>query len=197
MTRITLADGAVKTEPIKFAGAAPSASRPPGQNRRQPAPSDQQPNQSGPCRGKKCASERRAKPVERESLGDQFVADGADVVQLKVDLLEHKTIAHQAMKAPKRKPGRRQSHRRPKSGSGRTNDQRHASGADRRRGRGGRQSLSGHPAPRGRPAPPRTGPARWSARLSFFALKTLNVSWWRGMSSRFSTRTIRNFGRPI
>jgi hypothetical protein len=100
MTRITLADGTIKTDPIKFASVAPlSSNRPAGS----PAPAPAPENQVGQIlAAAKSVIPKNARPEEPESLGDQFVADGPNVVQMKVDLLEHKTITHQAMKAPKK-----------------------------------------------------------------------------------------------
>jgi hypothetical protein len=101
LTRITLADGAVKTDPIKFTGVAISPSNRPVQ-----------PPAAAPAMDTKIARilaaaknalPRVAETVERESMGDQFVADGANVVQMKVGLIEHKTIARQAMKAQTKK----------------------------------------------------------------------------------------------
>jgi hypothetical protein len=77
VTRVALADGSVRTVPIE---ASPPAA-PPANRSRPPA---------GP-----------AKPVVRESLGDKFMADGAGVVQMKVDLIERRTIVHSAMKPVK------------------------------------------------------------------------------------------------
>jgi hypothetical protein len=43
-----------------------------------------------------------ARPLGQASRGGRYVPDGANVVQMKVDLIEHKTIVHQAMKAQKK-----------------------------------------------------------------------------------------------
>ncbi|MFZ0827219.1 MAG: PQQ-binding-like beta-propeller repeat protein [Verrucomicrobiia bacterium] len=101
MTRISLADGAVKTDPIKFASVAPLPSDRPA---KPPAQAPAANNQIGQIfAAAKTVLPTGAKSVERESLGDQFVADGASVVQMKVDLIEHKTVTHQAMKTEKKK----------------------------------------------------------------------------------------------
>jgi hypothetical protein len=42
-------------------------------------------------------------PEERTNWDDTFVADGDGVVQVKVDLLEHKTVMRQAMRTPQKK----------------------------------------------------------------------------------------------
>jgi hypothetical protein len=101
MTRITLADGAVKSDPIKFASVAASPSNSPA---KPPVPVPSPANKISRI----LAAAKKALPTtdpsdEREGLGDQFVADGANVVQLKVVLLEHKTITRQAMKPEKKK----------------------------------------------------------------------------------------------
>ena len=83
ITRIAFATGAIQTEPIGSTGAASSTAE-------QIAAAAVN------------APKPKAQPVERLSRGDQFVPDGADVVQMKVDLIERKTIAHQAMKAQKK-----------------------------------------------------------------------------------------------
>jgi hypothetical protein len=50
----------------------------------------------------KLVAAKAIKLKERTSWGDRFVPDGADVVRMKVDLIERKTIIHQAMKARKK-----------------------------------------------------------------------------------------------
>jgi len=103
MTRITLADGAVKTDPIKFVRVAAAPSNSPA---KPPVPAAAADNKIArilaAAKNALPANARPAEP-ERGSLGDQFVADGANVVQMKVDLLEHKTITRQAMKPQNKK----------------------------------------------------------------------------------------------
>ena len=50
----------------------------------------------------KLVAAKAIKLKERTSWGDRFVPDGVDVVRMKVDLIERKTIIHQAMKAQKK-----------------------------------------------------------------------------------------------
>jgi hypothetical protein len=103
LTRIALADGTVKTDPIQFTSPAP----PPSNSVARP-PVASLPVSTNNRLGRIIAAAKSVLPVEarsaeRESPGDQFVADGANVVQIKMDLLEHKTIEHQAMRAQKKK----------------------------------------------------------------------------------------------
>jgi hypothetical protein len=103
MTRIALADGAVKVEPLKFANPAP-----PPSNHVARAPAASAPISPNNQLGRIIAATKslipaNPEPAEWPSPGDQFVADGADVMQIKMDLLEHKTMARQAMKAQKKK----------------------------------------------------------------------------------------------
>jgi hypothetical protein len=97
VTRIALADGSVRTEPIE---AAPPAAPPPVVRTKPPA---------GPANtaAKIVAALTNTLPVQarppaRPSMGDKFLADGAGVVQMKVALIERRTITHQAMKQPKK-----------------------------------------------------------------------------------------------
>jgi len=46
--------------------------------------------------------EPKTRAGQRTSLGDQFMADGADVVRMKTDLIERRTITRQAMKPQKK-----------------------------------------------------------------------------------------------
>ncbi len=101
MTRIMLASGAIKTEPIAFASAA----SPPSNNPAKPlasVPATDTKVSRILAAAKNTLAQRTGLP-EQEGLGDQFVADGANVIQMKVHLIERKTITHQAMKAPKKK----------------------------------------------------------------------------------------------
>ncbi|MGO8838996.1 MAG: PQQ-binding-like beta-propeller repeat protein [Limisphaerales bacterium] len=97
VTRIAFGDGTVRTEPIESVSVAAS-----------PPVNQAKPPVGPPSTAAKIiaavtnALPARVKPVIRESMGDKFVADGAGVVQMKVALLEYKTITHQAMK-PKKK----------------------------------------------------------------------------------------------
>jgi hypothetical protein len=102
ITRIKFADGTVQTEPIERSQpAAPAAAAAPVRRAKTPA---------GPpanTAAKMLTAATNLLPVAaktppRESMGDKFMADGAGVVQMKVDLIEHKTITHQAMKTPKK-----------------------------------------------------------------------------------------------
>ena len=103
MTRVTLADGTAKTDPIQFTRAAAL----PSNNVARPvavAPSVSPETKFG----RVFAAARSVLPVdhqpeEEKRPGDQFVADGANVVQVKMDLLEHKTIMRQAMRNQKKK----------------------------------------------------------------------------------------------
>ncbi len=102
LTRIALANGTVQTDPIKFTSTAPVPS---SNAAKTPVAA---PISTNNQLGRIIAAARSAlpltvQPAERESVGDQFVADGANVVQVKTDLLEHKTITHQAMRTPKKK----------------------------------------------------------------------------------------------
>jgi hypothetical protein len=126
ITRIRLADGTVQTEPIEPA----AAETPPAGRRQKPAAGMSATNNQGSASAAKPAAARpaehapspagppsatakvlaavtnslpaKAKPGVQESLGDRFLADGAGIVQMKVDLIEHKTITHQAMKQQKK-----------------------------------------------------------------------------------------------
>ncbi len=126
VTRIRLADGTVQTEPIEPA----AAEIPPASRRPKPAAGMSATNNLGSASAAKPSSAApvahaqsptgppsatakvlaavtnalpmKAKPMVRESLGDRFLADGAGIVQMKVDLIEHKIITHQAMKQQKK-----------------------------------------------------------------------------------------------
>ena len=96
ISRIAFSNGSVQVEPIASGAAAlPSArlSSPPAV-----APSTS--NQI--VTALVSVLEPKTRPLGRASRGDKFVPDGANVVQMKVDLIEHKTIVHQAMKAQKK-----------------------------------------------------------------------------------------------
>jgi hypothetical protein len=96
ITRIAFFNGTVQTVPIESgaAVASPSQSQPP------PPATALSTNSAGYATLAKLAN--AAKAMERTSWGDKFVPDGANVVQMKVDLIERKTITHQAMKAQKK-----------------------------------------------------------------------------------------------
>jgi hypothetical protein len=96
MTRIALADGTIQTDPIKSTGAVAS----PSKSRPQPPTTALSTSSAGYATLAKLAN--AAKAMERTSWGDKFVPDGANVVQMKVDLIERRTITHQAMKAQKK-----------------------------------------------------------------------------------------------
>ena len=97
VTRVKFADGTVQTEPI---GSARSEAPPVVRSKPTAHPSDNK-------AAKIVAAVTNILPAlaqssVRENMGDKFMADGVGVVQMKVELLEHKTITHQAMKAPKK-----------------------------------------------------------------------------------------------
>ena len=120
ITRIAFADGRVKTEPIEPAKpvepppasqtkpptspAKPPASpaKPPASPAKPPAATALSTNKLGRIMAAVKSELPNAKLEVQESMGDQFMADGAGVVQMKVDLIEHKIIEHQAMKAKKK-----------------------------------------------------------------------------------------------
>jgi hypothetical protein len=98
ITRIAFSNGTVQTTPIESvaAVASPSKSQPP------PTTITVSTNSAGYETLAKLVAAKAIKLVERTSWGDKFVPDGADVVQMKVDLIERKTIIHLAMKAQKK-----------------------------------------------------------------------------------------------
>jgi hypothetical protein len=98
ITRIAFSNGAVQTAPIESSAAvtSPSRSQPP------PAPITVSNNSADYATSAKLVAAKAIKPPERTSWGDKFVPDGANVMQMKVDLIERMTIAHQAMKAQKK-----------------------------------------------------------------------------------------------
>ena len=99
ITRITFAGGTVKTTPIESGPAAASSTRRPLQS----SATAMSTNSPGYEKLAQLAALAQAlKPPVRTNWNDKFVPDGADVVQMKVDLIEHKTIMHEAMKAPKK-----------------------------------------------------------------------------------------------
>ena len=101
ITRIAFADGTVRTEPIQSVSAAAVPADSPAKSPATTSPSTN--NQLGRILvAVKSVLPSNAKPAVRESQGDQFVADGASVVQMKVDLIEHKVITHQAMRSQKK-----------------------------------------------------------------------------------------------
>jgi hypothetical protein len=104
ITRIKFADGSVQTEPIESAKVSVSE--------RQPEPSSGALSTNNPNYTKlakiaalaKLATLGKAdKPAEQTNWDDKFMPDGDGVVQMKVDLLERKTIMRQAMRTPKKK----------------------------------------------------------------------------------------------
>jgi hypothetical protein len=98
VTRIRLADGTVQAEPIE--SPRPAAPPPVVRTKSSAGP-------PGTTVAKIVAAATNAlpvpaQPVVRESMGDKFMADGTAVVQMKVDLIERKTITRQAMKQAKK-----------------------------------------------------------------------------------------------
>jgi hypothetical protein len=104
ITRIAFADGTVRTEPVQPAGAAAAPTNNPAKPPAKPPATTLSANNqlSRILATTKSVLPANARPVEPESVNDQFVTDGTDVVQMKVTLIEHKTIAHQAMKPQKK-----------------------------------------------------------------------------------------------
>ena len=98
ITRIVFSNGTVQTAPIESDAAAASPS--PGQPL--PGTITVATNSVGYATLAKLVAMKAIKPAERAGPGDKFVPDGADVVQMKVDLIERKTIVHLAMKARKK-----------------------------------------------------------------------------------------------
>jgi hypothetical protein len=98
MTRIALADGTIQTDPIKSTGAVASPSR----SQPQPPAIVVSTNSVGYEILAKAVAAKAIKLKERTNWGDKFVPDGANVVQMKVDLIERKTIIRLAMKAQKK-----------------------------------------------------------------------------------------------
>ena len=96
ITRIAFSNGTVQTAPIE-SGAAVAA---PSQSQPQPPTAALSTNSAGYATLAKLAN--AAKAMEQTRWGDKFVPDGTNVVQMKVDLIERKTIIHQAMKAQKK-----------------------------------------------------------------------------------------------
>ncbi len=98
ITRIAFSNGAAQTAPIESgaAAASPARGQPP------PATIEVATNSADYAMLAKLVAAKAIKLKERTSWGDRFVPDGADVVRMKVDLIERKTIIHQAMKAQKK-----------------------------------------------------------------------------------------------
>jgi len=96
ITRIAFSNGTVQTVPIESGAAVAS----PSQSQPQPPTTALSTNSADYATLAKLANAAQAR--ERTSWGDKFVPDGANVVQMKVDLIERKTITHQAMKAQKK-----------------------------------------------------------------------------------------------
>jgi len=103
ITRIAPADGSIQTEPIESTNIAATvpASRP-----KSTAPSTAP---AGSPAGKLMAAMTNALPAKPkpvaalENLDDKFVVDGDQIVRMKTDLLERKTITRQAMKTSTKK----------------------------------------------------------------------------------------------
>ena len=197
MTRIALADGAVKVEPLKFANPAP----PPSNHVARP-PAASAPISPNNQLGRIIAATKSLIPANARTGGvaepGRSVCggwrrchadeDGFDRAQ------DDDAPGHEGPEKEGR--GRWQPYCRPESGGVRADDERIAPGADRRCGRRGRQPVSGHPAPvAGRHRP---GLDRRGCRPAFlFCAQDPERVGGDGMSSRFSTRRTRNFGRPI
>jgi hypothetical protein len=100
ITRIAFPNGTVQTVPIESGAAVATPSREPAATTHHYRVTHQQRGlrDVGEAGGGECQPRR----MERTSWGDKFVPDGANVVQMKVDLIERKTITHQAMKAQKK-----------------------------------------------------------------------------------------------
>jgi hypothetical protein len=96
ITRIAFSNGSVQVEPMASGAAALPSVRPAPPPAVAPSTSDQI------IKASVNALEPKARPLGQASRGDKFVPDEANVVQMKVDLIEHKTITHQAMKAQKK-----------------------------------------------------------------------------------------------
>jgi hypothetical protein len=105
ITRVVFAEGAVQTEPIESAN--PAALSPVRQTKPPVAALPSTDNQVGRIMATvKNALPANPQPAARENPayrpGDRFVADGTNVVQMRVALIEHKIITHQSMKSPKK-----------------------------------------------------------------------------------------------
>ncbi|MGA2180646.1 MAG: PQQ-binding-like beta-propeller repeat protein [Verrucomicrobiota bacterium] len=98
ITRIAFSNGTAQTAPIESGAAAAS----PSKSQPTPATIEVSTNSVGYAMLAKLVAAKAIKPVERTNWGDKYVPDGADVVQMKVDLIERKTIIHQAIKAQKK-----------------------------------------------------------------------------------------------
>jgi hypothetical protein len=98
ITRINFADGKMQTEPIESPKPAP----PPPVVRTKPSAGSPAIPAAKIAAAVTNILPVQAKPLVRESLGDKFMADGAGVVQMKVDLIERKTVTRQAMKQQKK-----------------------------------------------------------------------------------------------
>jgi len=98
ITRIAFSNGTVQTAPIESGAAAASPSR----SQPQPPTIVVSTNSVEYAMLAKLVAAKAIKLAERTSWGDKFVPDGANVVQMKVDLIERKAIIHLAMKARKK-----------------------------------------------------------------------------------------------
>ena len=98
ITRIAFSNGAAQTTPIESdaAAASPARGQPP------PATIEVATNSAEYAMLAKLVAAKAIKLKKRTSWGDRFVPDGADVVRMKVDLIERKTIVRLAMKAQKK-----------------------------------------------------------------------------------------------
>lgn len=101
VTRVAFADGSVHTEPLAEPITPLNTPATPASPMKPP------PGSVATAEGKelvaaavKATGAKTAKPVVLASQGDRFVPDGADVMQMKVALLERRVITHEAMKAP-------------------------------------------------------------------------------------------------
>jgi len=98
ITRIAFSNGTVQTAPIESGAAVASPSR----SQPQPPTIVVSTNSAEYAMLAKLVAAKAIKLAERTSWGDKFVPDGANVVQMKVDLIERKAIIHLAMKAQKK-----------------------------------------------------------------------------------------------
>ena len=98
ITRIAFSNGTAQTAPIESGAAVASPSR----SQPQPPTIVVSTNSAEYAMLAKLVAAKAIKLAERTSWSDKFVPDGANVVQMKVDLIERKAIIHLAMKARKK-----------------------------------------------------------------------------------------------
>jgi hypothetical protein len=98
ITRIAFSNGTAQTAPIESGAAVASPSR----SQPQPSTITVSTNSAEYAMLAKLVAAKAIKLTERTSWGDKFVPDGANVMQMKVDLIERKTIIRLAMKAQKK-----------------------------------------------------------------------------------------------